>query len=81
MKVLVEGRLLEVEPSGKIAKELRLLPEGQPGGHSFMRNARRLDNGDYLVALAKGWPTANGLAELTESGLDDRYSGVRLSSA
>jgi hypothetical protein len=45
------GRLLEVEPSGKVAKELRLLPTGQDGGHSFMRNARRLDNGNYLVAL------------------------------
>ncbi len=44
------GRLLEVEPSGKIAKELRLLPEGTNGGHAYMRNARKLDNGNYLVA-------------------------------
>ena len=43
------GRLLEVEPSGRIAKELRLLPEGQDGGHLYMRNARRLENGHYLV--------------------------------
>jgi hypothetical protein len=43
------GRLLEVEPTGKIAKEIRLLPEGKDGGHSYMRNARRLDNGHYLV--------------------------------
>jgi hypothetical protein len=43
------GRLLEVEPSGKIAKEIRLLPEGKDGGHLFMRNARRLENGNYLV--------------------------------
>ena len=44
------GRLLEVEPSGKIAKEIRLLPEGKNGGHLYMRNARQLANGHYLVA-------------------------------
>jgi hypothetical protein len=44
------GRLLEVEPSGHIAKEIRLLPEGRDGGHLYMRNARRLENGHYLVA-------------------------------
>ena len=44
------GRLLEVEPSGRIAKEVRLLPEGKDGGHAYMRNARRLPNGGYLVA-------------------------------
>jgi len=44
------GRLLEVDPSGKIVKEIRLLSEGKDGGHAYMRNARRLDNGNYLVA-------------------------------
>lgn len=44
------GRLLEVAPSGKIVKEIRLLPEGKDGGHAYMRNARRLANGHYLVA-------------------------------
>ena len=44
------GRLLEVDPSGKILKEVRLLPEGKDGGHAYMRNARRLENGNYLVA-------------------------------
>ena len=43
------GRLLEVEPSGRIAKEVRLLPEGKDGGHLYMRNSRRLANGHYLV--------------------------------
>jgi hypothetical protein len=43
------GRLLEIKPSGKIAKEIRLLPEGTNGGHLYMRNARRLANGHYLV--------------------------------
>ena len=36
------GRLLEVDPHGKIVGEVRLLPEGKNGGHVFMRNARRL---------------------------------------
>ncbi len=44
------GRLLEVESSGRIAKEIHLLPEGKDGGHLYMRNARRLDDGHYLVA-------------------------------
>lgn len=45
------GRLLEVAPDGKtIIKDVRLLPEGADGGHSFIRNARLLDNGNYLVA-------------------------------
>jgi hypothetical protein len=44
------GRLLEIAPDGKIIKEIRLLPEGKDGGHSYMRNARQLANGHYLVA-------------------------------
>ncbi len=45
------GRLLEIKPDGSVAKEVRLLPEGQDGGHAYMRNARQLANGHYLVAL------------------------------
>lgn len=44
------GRLLEVDPAGKVVFELRLLPEGTDGGHIYMRNARKLANGNYLVA-------------------------------
>lgn len=43
------GRLLEVDPSGKVVSELRLLPEGKDGGHLYMRNARKLSTGNYLV--------------------------------
>ncbi len=43
------GRLLDVGPSGKIVKEIKLLPEGKDGGHLYMRNARRLPNDHYLV--------------------------------
>ncbi|MCP5518544.1 MAG: right-handed parallel beta-helix repeat-containing protein [Verrucomicrobiales bacterium] len=44
------GRLLEVAPDGRVVKEVRLLPEGKDGGHTYMRNARRLANGHYVVA-------------------------------
>jgi hypothetical protein len=43
------GRLIEVAPDGKIVKEIRLLPEDKNGGHAYIRNARRLANGNYLV--------------------------------
>lgn len=44
------GRLLEVAKDGTtIVKEIKLLPEGQDGGHAYMRNARVLANGHYLV--------------------------------
>ncbi len=44
------GRLVEVDPGGKVVKELRLLPAGKDGGHAYMRNVRRLAGGNYLVA-------------------------------
>lgn len=44
------GRLLEVNQEGKIVKTIRLLPDSIDGGHSYMRNARKLGNGNYLVA-------------------------------
>ena len=45
------GRLLEVTPKGKIAKEVCIFPAGvTDGGYAFMRNARKLENGNYLVA-------------------------------
>ena len=44
------GRLLTVNPAGKIVRETRLLPAGTQGDHSYMRNARQLANGNSLVA-------------------------------
>jgi hypothetical protein len=44
------GRLLELAPDGKVVKEIRLLPAGKDGGHVYMRNARKLADGNYLVA-------------------------------
>ena len=44
------GRLLELAPDGKIAKQLALLPADKPGGHAYFRNARVLKSGNYLIA-------------------------------
>lgn len=44
------GRLIEVDPAGKVVHEVRLLPEGKDGGHGYIRNARCLADGTYLVA-------------------------------
>ena len=41
--------MLELAPDGKVVKQIRLLPEGKDGGHVYMRNARQLANGNYLV--------------------------------
>jgi hypothetical protein len=43
------GRLLELAPDGKIVKETRLIPPGETRGHGYMRNARRLADGHFLV--------------------------------
>ena len=44
------GRLLVLNPKGAVVREVKLLPEGKDGGHVYMRNARVLDNGHFLVA-------------------------------
>jgi len=76
------GRLLEVDPEGRIVKELRLLSKGKSGGHTYMRNARRLDNGNYLVAhygeqvVREYDPQGNLLLEIPAAG--GPHSVVRL---
>ncbi|MFT3780971.1 MAG: hypothetical protein QM790_03080 [Nibricoccus sp.] len=44
------GRLLEISPEGKIVHEVELLTPGKDGGSAYMRNARKLPNGHFLVA-------------------------------
>jgi hypothetical protein len=44
------GRLLELNSKAEIIKTIKLLPDSVDGGHGFMRNARKLENGNYLVA-------------------------------
>jgi outer membrane protein assembly factor BamB len=43
------GRIVEVDPKGKIVFELKL-PECKPGSHNNLRHVRKLPNGNYLVA-------------------------------
>ncbi len=43
------GRIVEVDPKGKIVFELKL-PLCQPGSHNNLRHCRKLPNGNYLVA-------------------------------
>jgi len=44
------GKLLEVATDGRIVKEIKLIPDSVDAGYAFMRNARKLANGHYLVA-------------------------------
>lgn len=45
------GRMLELAPDGRVVKSVSILPEGTAREKkSHIRNARRLDNGHFLVA-------------------------------
>jgi hypothetical protein len=44
------GRLLEVSPAGSIVKDIIILKDTSERSSAFMRNARKLENGNYLVA-------------------------------
>ena len=44
------GKLLEVAPDGLIVSQINLFPDSLDAGSAFMRNARKLANGNYLVA-------------------------------
>ncbi len=44
------GRLLELGKDGKVLKSVALLPADKSGDHAYIRNARKLANGHYLVA-------------------------------
>ena len=57
------GRILEVDPAGKVVFTLQLQP-AKDGDHSNMRLARKLASGNYLVCL-KG---AKILREVTPKG-------------
>jgi hypothetical protein len=76
------GRLIEVTPALEIVKELRLIPEGTDGGHLFMRNARKLANGHYLVCLCGAQVVkeldANGKVVLEIPANGGPHSAIRL---
>jgi hypothetical protein len=44
------GRLVEVSPTGSILKDVKILKDTSERNSAFMRNARKLENGNYLVA-------------------------------
>jgi hypothetical protein len=44
------GRLLEINPEGKIVKSVQLLKNEKEASSGYMRNARKLENGNYLLA-------------------------------
>jgi hypothetical protein len=78
------GRLLEVRPDLTLAAEIRLLPEGKDGGHSYIRNARRLANGNYLVChYGEQWvreydPQGKTVREIEAKG--GPHSAIRLAN-
>ena len=74
-----QGKLLIVSPVGKVVREIKLMNKG---GHSCIRNARQIPNGNFLVA-------EEGARAAREYGLDGKlvreikvnfapYSVVRL---
>ena len=48
------GRLLEVNAKGKVVRAVSIAGEGEKPDDGYIRNARRLDNGHYLVAHYSG---------------------------
>ena len=78
------GRLLELTPEGKIAKDLALLPAGKAGGHAYIRNARALANGHFLVCHYGGRYVAeyaaDGTVVWTHKTPGGPHSAARLAS-
>lgn len=76
------GRLLEIDRAGHVVKKISLLPPGKDGGHLYMRNARVLGNGHYLVAhyaaqvVREYDPTGRCVLEIAAPG--GPHSAVRL---
>ena len=76
------GRLLQINPAGKIVKEVKLLPDGKDAGHAFIRNARLLPNGNYLVChqaqqvVREYGPDGKTIASIPAPG--GAHSAVRL---
>ncbi len=74
-------RVIEIDRTGKILKEVKLpIEKGDP--HHHMRNARKLDNGNYLLCLSADSkivevdPTGKAVWEVPTQG--EVYSAIRL---
>ena len=48
------GRLVIVDPVGKVVKEIPLLQPGEKGSHGYAANVRQLANGHFMVAIYQG---------------------------
>ena len=76
------GRLLEVSPAGTIVKDINILKDTSERSSAFMRNARKLENGNYLVAhygldvVREYDPDGNVVREIKSKG--GPHSVVRL---
>lgn len=74
-------RVIEVDRTGKLLKEVKLpIDKGDP--HHHMRNARKLENGNYLLCLSADSkivevdPTGKPVWEYATKG--EAYSAIRL---
>ena len=76
------GRLLEISPAGSITKDIKILKDTSERSSAFMRNARKLENGNYLVAhyglnvVREYDPDGNMVREIKSKG--GPHSAVRL---
>jgi hypothetical protein len=76
------GRLLEVSPAGNVLKAITILKDTSERSSAFMRNARKLENGNYLVAhygldvVREYDPEGNVVREIKSKG--GPHSAVRL---
>ncbi|MBQ8463458.1 MAG: glycoside hydrolase family 88 protein [Prevotella sp.] len=80
-----KGRLLQVSPKGRIVRSVNILPKGAKAGDmAFMRNARWLPNGHYLVAHYRGEKVveydAKGRAVWSVSTPGRAHSVIRLAN-
>ena len=48
------GRLVIVDPAGKVVKVVPLLQAGEKGDHGYVANVRQLANGHFMAAIYQG---------------------------
>ena len=80
------ARLLEVAPDGSIVKQIELEAQakGKSAAHSYMRNARVLENGNYLVChygegVVREYDSSGGMVREIQAP-SGPHSAVRLAN-
>ena len=68
-----QGKLLIVSPRGEIVRQIKVV--NHPG-HSCMRNARQLANGNFLVAERKNAPPPGPFESVMSAETGDRAGGI-----